>query len=338
MTVLVRTSFLIAAILLPSSVSAATMHPRVLVVTTFQHGDPRSTHAFGEASRWVQRDALTRVVPIPGIAMPAYCDVRGRECLIVTGMGKTNAATSVTLAATSGAFDLRDATLVLAGIAGGDPDVLGLGSVAVARFVVDGGIAHEIDPREPQASTGFARHELGCEGDDWCGSHAWRAGSEIADLGVPVRAQALDAARTAVLRDTPRVAAYRAHFADAKRGMSKPAAIACDVLGDDTYWVGARSEAFARWWVHQWSGGSGTYCASAMEDSGVATAAAALAAAGRLRAGHLIVLRGISDYDRPYAGESPAHALGSIDRSGALPLALENVYRAGERVVRVLLR
>ncbi len=54
-------------------------------------------------------------------------------------------------------FDLREAYWLVAGIAGVDPADASLGSAAWAEWVVDGDLAHEIDPREmpKEWTTGF---------------------------------------------------------------------------------------------------------------------------------------------------------------------------------------
>ncbi|HYZ15342.1 MAG TPA: hypothetical protein VE591_03030, partial [Candidatus Acidoferrum sp.] len=48
--------------LLPLAASAAPLpvRPAVLVVVTFEFGNPRAPRSIGEASRWVLRDGLTR--------------------------------------------------------------------------------------------------------------------------------------------------------------------------------------------------------------------------------------------------------------------------------------
>jgi purine nucleoside permease len=86
-------------------------------------------------------------------------------------------------------------------------------------------------------------------------------------------------------------------------GPRPPAVEACDVDADDTYWAGASTSRFVSWWVREWTNGAG---------------------------------RGSSDYNQPYHGSTPQAALAGIDRTGGFELALENVYRAGEPVVRAL--
>jgi purine nucleoside permease len=305
---------------------AALVAPRVLVVATFP----------GEAARWLARDRLVRRIAAPGLDAPAACNARGTECVIVTGMGKVNAATSMLAAGLGGALDLRRSYVLLAGIAGTTPGVASVGSVAWAGWVVDGGIAHEIDPREPFTTERFSRSRLGCAARPWCAA-GWPTGTERFRLNPPLRDWAYAVTRTLPLRDAASVRTYRAHYAGTVAGDSSPRVLACDVLGDDTYWHGAIMSAWATWWVSRWTDGRGRYCMSAMEDSGFMGGVGRLAALGRVDPARVLILRGASDYDRPYRGQSPAQSLATLENTGGVPLAFDNVYLAGEAVVRRLL-
>jgi len=307
------------------------VHPQVLVVATFQYGDPARAGAPGEAQRWVTRDRLTRRIPLPGLVQPLYCDASAAECVIVTGMGKVNATASLLVAGTNPHVDLRATYIVLAGIAGTSPEVASLGSVAVAGWVVDGDLAYEIDPREPLTRERFARSRLGCT-QAWCAG-GWRAGTEVFRLDAALRTWALARARNASLLDAPLARRFRAHYAATPTGARPPAVYACDVLATDTYWQGAIMSAYATWWTAQSTGGRGTYCMTSMEDAGVAAALGRLTALGRANAARLVILRAASDYDRPYAGESPRRSLQSFAVSGGASLAFDNLYAAGEPIV-----
>jgi purine nucleoside permease len=57
-------------------------------------------------------------------------------------------ASSITALANDDRFDLSHAYWILAGTAGIDPNVGSLGSAAWARYVVDGDLSYEIDPRK----------------------------------------------------------------------------------------------------------------------------------------------------------------------------------------------
>lgn len=310
--------------------------PRVLIVTTFQYGDPAKAGAVGEARRWVSRDRLSQRIPVAGLPSPPYCNRAQTECLIVTGMGKVNAASSILILGQSGTVDLRSSYILLAGIAGTAPNAASIGSVAWAGWVVDGDLAHEIDPREPFTSEQFSRSRLGCNGDPWC-TAGWRTGTEVFALDTRQRDWAYQVTRATVLRDSANVRRFRARYRDTKFGNRPPTVRACDVITNDTYWQGARMSAFATWWVTKWTGGRGTYCMSAMEDSGLLGGLQRLAERGRVDLARVMILRGASDYDSPYAGQSPAQSLRASATTGGFELALDNVYLAGEIAVTKLL-
>ena len=68
--------------------------------------------------------------------------------MMTTGMGYANAASSIAALVFGGRFDLTRTYFLISGIAGVDPAQGTLGSAHWARFVIDGGLQNEIDPRE----------------------------------------------------------------------------------------------------------------------------------------------------------------------------------------------
>ena len=254
---------------------------------------------------------------------------------MITGVGKANAATSMLIAGTSPALDLRQTYVILAGIAGTTPAVASVGSVAWARWVVDSGLAHEIDPREPGGPTGFARSRLGCEGRAWCQSR-WRTNTEVFRIDPGLQRWAFALTRKVPLADVAAVRAYRKKYAATAYGGRAPVVDACDIAADDTFWAGTMMSHFATWWVRQWTNGAGRYCMSTMEDSGFMSSVARLVTMHRIAPRHTLVLRAGSDYDQQYAGSTAQESLAAINLTDNVELALENVYRVGEPVVRAV--
>jgi purine nucleoside permease len=68
-----------------------------------------------------------------------------------------NSASSITAFWASGQFDLTESYFLIAGIAGVNPEVATLGSVAFARFAVQVALQYEFDMRDLSAnwSTGY---------------------------------------------------------------------------------------------------------------------------------------------------------------------------------------
>ena len=100
-----------------------------------------------EAQPWIDKLGLTQDVPVPGLSIDypnVHCNASD-VCQLTTGMGKANAASSVSALIYSGKFDLQRTYFLVAGIAGIDPSQGTLGSAAWARFLVTtGGLAATI--------------------------------------------------------------------------------------------------------------------------------------------------------------------------------------------------
>src|SRR5580658_3469224 len=98
-----RPSLLASALLLvlappPAAAAELAIAPKVLVITMFG----------GEAKPWLDGDALGHKISAPGLSK-AYPDVACSDdgvCMITTGMGYANAASSIAALVFGGRFDL----------------------------------------------------------------------------------------------------------------------------------------------------------------------------------------------------------------------------------------
>jgi len=128
---------------------------KVVVVTMFERGEDTGD-APGEYQLWVEREHLDQIVPLPG----AYHHARlNKDAVlgILTGVGTAKAAATVMAVGLDPRFDLSKAYWVVAGIGGGDPADVSLGSAVWIDQVVDGDLGYEIDARQiPQSwPTGY---------------------------------------------------------------------------------------------------------------------------------------------------------------------------------------
>jgi len=113
-----RSSVLAAALLIatlsrPAAADSPAIAPRVLVITMFG----------GEAKPWLDAEALGRKLALPGLSK-AYPEVACSDdglCMMTTGMGYANAASSIAALIFSGRFDLTRTYFLISGIAGVDP-------------------------------------------------------------------------------------------------------------------------------------------------------------------------------------------------------------------------
>jgi purine nucleoside permease len=304
---------------------AAATSPRAVKVLVISMFGP-------EGQPWVDNLGLTDEIAVPGLSADypkVHCNADA-VCQVTTGMGHTNVAASISALVLSDLFDLRDAYFLIAGIAGIDPTQGTLGSAAWARYLVDYGIAWELDGRE--------------KGDDWptgyLGINTMSPAqkppldykTEVFQLDESLLQRALALSRTATLADSDTAAAYRAHW-DIAPANQPPSVVQCDTAAGDTWWHGALLEQRAQDWTKLLTDGNGTYCTTQQEDNATYEALSRGAAAGLLDLRRVAVLRTASNFDRPYPGQAAYDSLVTAISGGFVP-STQNLYNAGGPLVR----
>ena len=288
--------------------------PKVLVVTMFG----------GEAKPWLEGETLTRRIAVPGLAK-AYPEVvctDGALCVLTTGMGYANAASSISALVFGGRFDLSKTYFVIAGIAGVDPGQGTLGSAHWARYAIDGGLQNEIDAREMPAgwSTGYLA--IGAAGP---GQKAeLRYGSEIYRLDENLLQAAYRLTKDLPLSDSDAARAYRAKY-PAGPAASPPAVTICDAISSDTWWHGAEIGAAMQAWAKMITDSAANVCTTQQEDNATLTALKRGSDAGLLDFNRIALLRTASNFDREAPGQTAAESLAA--RSGGYLPAVSNAYR-----------
>ena len=119
---------------------------KVVVVTAFERGQDLGD-APGEIQLWVEREHLDLVLDLPS----GYHHLRMNKdgvLAMVTGVGTAKAAASVTAVGLDPRFNFTKAYWIVAGIGGGDPADVSLGSAVWAEHVIDGDLAFEVDARQ----------------------------------------------------------------------------------------------------------------------------------------------------------------------------------------------
>jgi len=119
---------------------------KVVVVAMFERGEDTGDTP-GEYQLWVEREHLDQIIPLPG----GYHHVRLNKdgvLGVLTGVGTAKAAASVMAVGLDPRFDLSKAYWIVAGIGGGDPGDVSLGSAVWADHVLNGELAYEIDARQ----------------------------------------------------------------------------------------------------------------------------------------------------------------------------------------------
>ena len=159
------------------------------------------------------------------------------------------------------------------------------------------------------------------------------------EVNEPLRQLAIGFARTATLADDNDAKLYRAKYANTtafKAGSEPPSVVGCDVATSDVYFSGdILSEAFENT-TTLFTNGSGIYCTTAQEDNATLEAMVRAAASKRVDYSRIIVMRTVSDFDRPYPGESAFYNL-RVATTGGFDISISNIYLAGIKVVEGIL-
>ncbi len=258
------------------------------------------------------------------------------EMAVLTGQGTAHAAATIMALGLDPRFDLSRAYWLVAGIAGGSPDRISLGSAAWARWVVDGDLGYEIDAREIPADwpTGYIplRKTRPFE------PPAAPLEGQVYALNTELAEWAYNLTRNMPLADSDRLKEVRAHF-DGAAAQQPPAVIVGDEVSSSTYWHGKLSDAWAAEWMRYFTGGQGQFATTAMEDTGTLQSLRGLANAGRVDWNRILVLRTVSNFDQQPRGMSATDSLAHqrIGSYSAYLPSLESAYRVGHVVVHELL-
>jgi purine nucleoside permease len=189
---------------------AAPIPVKVVVVTMFQIGKLTGDKP-GEAHLWVERDRLDRALPFP---LGEY-ELRMNDAgllLICTGGGVTNSSSSIMALGLDARFDLSKAYWLVAGIAGGDPLDVSLGTAAWAKHVVDGDLLYEIDAREIPADWPYGLLPLGAKKPNDIAS-GWTVDTIHYPLNAALADWAYALTKDHPVADSPGIARFRRQFA-----------------------------------------------------------------------------------------------------------------------------
>jgi purine nucleoside permease len=309
---------------------------KIVVVTMF---DPDPAAGWpSELTRWVERVPLGERVLFPAGESDLRLDGDKGVLAIVTGVGNTRAAAAITALGFDPRFDLSRAYWLVAGIAGANPERMSVGSAAWVDWLVDGDLAHDIDPREMPPDWPTGRLPLGKSAP-----YAQPPSTLTATMSYRLDPGLVDWAyrltRDIALDDAPELKRLRDGFSRQDAARRPPEILTGALLAGNSLWHGWLMNRWANDWVSYWTAGEGRFSVSAMEDVGIAVAHRGLARAGRAAQDRLLILRTASNYTVPPDGIGAAESLAGEMRagfSGYVP-ALEAAYRVSARVVEELL-
>ncbi len=306
---------------------------KVVIIAAFERGEDTGD-APGEYQLWVEREHLDQVFELPAGFHHLRMN-KGGVLGMVTGVGTAKAAASVMAVGLDPRFDLSKAYWIVAGIGGGDPADVSLGSAVWAEHVVDGDLAFEIDARQIPDNwpTGYVPLRKQRPYQEPMRSDLE---GEVYSLNQSLVGWALHLTRNMILADSDALRAARARFTAFPNAMKPPFVTRGDVLSASTFWHGSKMNEWANAWTKYYTGGKGNYMVAAMEDSGTLQALTFLSQGGRVDLQRVLVLRAVSNYDREAPGSSAAESLEGMvfgNYSAYLP-ALEAAQAVGDRVLR----
>ncbi len=310
---------------------------KVVVVNMFER-DKDEGDVPGEFQYWVERLPLDETISFP----QGYRDLRYNAELgvlgIVTGVGNTKAGISITALGLDPRFDLSKAYWLVAGISGIDPEDGPTGSAAWAEWLVDGDLAHEIDPREIPKDwpTGYIPLRM---------SKPYEKPLPLSgksDMVIRLDSRLVDWAfqltKDLQLPDNQTIRQMRARYTDHPASAMEPVVMKGDQLAASTYWHGALLNDWANDWVSYWTEGQGNFVTSAMEEMGTYHALDRLHQIGKADKNRLLVLRTASNFTMQWPEASAYESLAGEKISGkgysAYIPALEAAYQVGSTVVK----
>ena len=315
---------------------AATPIPvKVVVIAMFEQGADTGDQP-GELQYWVERDHLDQVFPMPAAYHDARMNADG-ELAIVTGQGTAHAASTIMALGLDPRFDLSHAYWLIAGIAGGNPERVSLGSAVWANWIVDTDLAYEIDARETPAewTTGMLPLRKAAPFEEPMAALPGQLYQT--DRGLMLWAYGLT--KDVALADSEHLQEIRARF-DGAMAHKPPKVLVGDEVTGSTYWHGRLMDAWANRWMSYFTNDQGKFATTAMEDTGSLQSLEFLARAGRVDWKRILVLRAVSNYDQQPRGVDAATSLSNqrIGQYGAYLPSLEAAYSVGHAVVAELIK
>lgn len=307
---------------------------KVVVVAMFERGEDTGDVP-GEYQLWVEREHLDQVLPFAG-----YHHLRMNKdgvLGVLTGVGTAKAAASVMALGLDPRFDLSKAYWLIAGIGGGDPADVSLGSAVWAEHVIDGDLAYEIDARDipKDWTTGIVPLRKNVPFEQPVRAELE---GELYTLNLPFVNWAFQLTKDTTLADSDQMRRSRARFTGFPNALRPPFVAKGDTISGSTFWHGARLDEWANKWAKYYTQGSGNYMISAMEDTGTMQSLTLLAQAGRIDSNRVLVLRTVSNFDREAPGSTAAESLKGLvtgSYSAYMP-SVEAAEIVGDKVVRYL--
>ncbi|MCY4044705.1 MAG: purine nucleoside permease [Cellvibrionales bacterium] len=309
---------------------------RVVIVTFFE-AKPQEGFPISELHRWRKGFELNTPYSAPHLAKDYYVNEEQGLLVLLTGMGTAKAASAIMALGLDSRFDFTQAYWVGAGIAGIDPKIGSLGSVAIAKHIVAGDLAYAIDSREIPNDWSTGYFPIFSQGP-FDTSHTENHG-EVFTLNKALADWAFSLTDGISLKSDAPCQKLGEAYQDYTNATLPPRVIQGDCLSSMTFFHGQTFTEWARQWVDYWTQKQGQFATSAMEDIGLIQSLEQLTQLGKADRSRFLLLRSASNYTLPPKGISPSDYLTKDEHNHfeGCEIALDNVYRVGKHIVDALL-
>ena len=320
---------------LPGAHCETPLPVKFVVIAMFEKGEMEGD-APGEFQLWKERRGLDQKFDMPHADYDLYYNAETQVLGFVTGIGTAKSSAATMALGLDQRFDLTKAYWMVAGIAGIDPEDASIGSVAWSSYLVDGDLAHEIDPREiPEDwEVGYFARRTQYP----FGPRTTQSQGEIYVTNIALRDWAYDLTKDLDLGAWEELEEERAQFINYPNAQKPPFVLKGGHIAAMTFWHGKMMNDWANKWVHYWSDGATDFVTSAMEDTGTFQSISYLHELGRVDKARFLVLRGGSNYTMPPAGKGAAeYLLRENEGYVGMEASLESIYTVGSKVLDEIL-
>ena len=306
---------------------------KAVVATMFEDGAPTGDDA-GELQLWVERSKIVNEFDFPLGEYPLFLTDQG-VLIICVGGGIPNATASIMALGLDSRFDLTKAYWLIAGISGGDPQDVSLGSAVWATSVVDGDLVYEIDAREIPDDWPYGYIPLGAKEpaqgpqDIYEG---WTLDTISFALNEGLANWAYQTSVDVKIPDMTGIKEFRKLYDAYPNAQKEPFVTMGETLSASTYWHGELLNQWANDWVEVYAGEDKNFMTSNMEDSGTLTALHRLDRTGLIDVERVMVVRTVSNFSMPPKGKTAAWSTTAPYPDDGLP-ALEAAYLVGSKVI-----
>ena len=304
---------------------------KVVIVCMFDDDDIPGEN-LGELHYWKKNLHLDKQLAFSFTKNNLFLNENRGVIAITTGMGSTLATAAIMALGLDERFDFRQSYWLVAGVAGGNPHQVSLGSVVWSDFLVDGDLCHQIDNREIPANWPSGIFPLFSKGpEDVSNPNAY---FECYQLNTQLLNWAFQFTASIQIKDSVDITTERKGYKDFPAAQQPPAVVKGSQLCGKTYWHGKLMNQWATDWVRSATHNQGQFFTSGMEDSGSFLALSLLTQAKKADLDRFMILRAVSNYTfSPASKNDPENFFNDANQYAGMAVALKGAYDVGSKVV-----